>query len=804
MMTPCTAVCIPVVSLLEPIRQLIPSSPALFGALLLLAVSLPAAGQEGAWLNAAEFGATGSEFQTTASTTEGSNEITVADVGDLKVGQGITISGCNIHFTGGVLWGPRGKHAANKPLGDAAQFRGYDGSKGSWTPYVVDVIPGTPHTLRWTDDLGRTWSPPMPVTGDWQPLSVGAEVKLGTLDWESGWVITFAGRDQLITTIEQIEGNKLALRDAANRTVADARVGHCDDAALQAAIDQAIKDKKNLYLPAGHYRLARGLTVSKSSGITIQGVNGTDCVLDISNGEGACIKLRDGREVTLRNLRFIGSSSFAERDQMGHLATRGATGVWGFYFKHCSAVGISNTERVLVENCHATNMSAECFYSSGRSRRGNQPEPAQYTKAITYLRCSVENCARNAFNNNDMAENTSVLNCRVVDVGGCTWEGASRFVKFSGNYVRNAGTVAMGNVRSRAAEYEQLGTGQHLVTDNVFEAGVCYGGCAIRAAACATQVLIANNLFVNFGSSAVELLGTTGATDLPAGEATVTGNIMDLTSLAEQPSRRCGIFTSASDVLISNNQIYTRSADAPNVTAIRVMEPALNVSIRDSLIRNCETGIVAGRAVSRVAEVVDAKTFVAAPGHGVPAERRQSHLYRGWNVVWTAGGSPVATSVIDAFDPGTRQFTLREPRDMKPGDAFEVFAPWGASWSISGNTITGCRQPVMLDCYGSENSTLRDNIITRGDATAVPHAVFVAGRFSLTGNHISGFDEPDSAALSLQPDRLGNVPANLLRDNIVQGCARLLAPGSEAQWEGALKDGNLTLGVTDSGPAETQ
>jgi hypothetical protein len=41
----------------------------------------------------------------------------------------------------------------------------------------------------------------------------------------------------------------------------------------------------------------------------------------------------------------------------------------------------------------------------------------------------------------------------------------------------------------------------------------------VRAAACATQVIISDNLFVNFGSSAVEVISSTGPSDLPAGIA---------------------------------------------------------------------------------------------------------------------------------------------------------------------------------------------------------------------------------------------------------------------------------------------
>jgi hypothetical protein len=764
--------------------------------LLVLGASLPASGQEGSWLSVAECGASGSTFETTATTTEGSKEIVVADVGDFQVGQGVTVSKCNLHFTGGVLWGPRPNHAANRPLGDSAEFRGYDGSLGSWTPYVIDIPPATPHVFRYTTDLGRTWSEKTPITGDWQALNGGVEIRFGTLDWESGYVITFAGRDQLVSVIEKVEGTRLTLRDAANRAATDAVVRHCDDEAIQAAIDRAIQEKRNVYVPPGRYKLARGVTVANATGITLQGANGLDTVLDISDGEGACIRLKDGTEVTLRNLRFLGHSGFAERDQMGHLATQGATGVWGFYFKHCSALGISNTERVLVENCHASRMSAECFYSQGRSRTATA-EPEQYTKAITYLRCSVVDSARNAFNNNDMAENTSVLHCRIVDVGGCTWEGASRFVRFCDNYVRNSGTVAMGNVRSRDAQYEALGTGQHIVSGNVFESGVCYGGCAIRAAACATQVIIADNLFVNFGSSAVEFVSSTGPRDLPAGIGTISGNLFDMTSLAEKPAARTAVLVTASDIIVRDNQVYVRGSLDPLVTAIGLREPALNVNVHDNLIRNCGQGIATGRASSRVAEVIDSKTFVPAPGQ-VPFERRQSHRYRGWNIAWIEGGNPIGTSVVEDFDPETCRFTLTEARDLQVGNVFEVFPPHDANWMIRANTILGCGKPVVLDSYGSETSWLRDNVIGRDGATGVAAAILVAGRFNLSGNQVTGFDEPESTALALQPDRFGNPLPNLYQGNLFERCANVMTESAQGLWQAATVAGNTFVGCASA------
>ena len=710
------------------------------------ATTAPATGGSENWINVCDFGASGSKFETTAATTADSKQITVANVGDFKVGQGIMVSKVNPRFTDGQLWGPRKDYAKSKPVGDLVQMRGYDGSAGSWVVYVLDMPAGSSHTFRWTDDLGRTWHEKTPISGDWQPLGGGIEVRFGEHDWEAGYTAAFVARDQLITTIEKVEGNTLTLKDVATRSVKDAVVRHNDSTALQAVMNRAIKEKRNVHFPVGHYRLAHDIRVENASAIVIEGQSAVDTVLDISEGKGSCFDLRGGTEVTLRNFRMIGHMGFEGRDQAGNLRTFGGTAVWGFYFKHCNAVGISNTERVLVENCHASRMSAECFYSAGRARMGNR-EPRQYTKAITYERCSVTDCARNAFNNNDMAENTSVLHCRIVDVGGCTWEGASRFVRFIGNYVRNAGTVAMGNIRSRSEDFEILPSGQHIIADNVFESFIPYGGCAIRAAGGALQVVIRNNLFVNFGSSAIELTCATGVHDLPAGIGTITGNILDMTAVATNAVQRTGIDVSASDVIVSDNQIYARGAADPLVTAIKLKEPALNLNVHDNLIRNCGTGIVTACNDGLVGKVIDAQTFERTEGpHGIAFERRRSHQYRGWNLAWLSGAAAKSVSVIESFDPETLRFKLTKPCAMKERDRFQVFPSRGANWTIHNNTITGCLQPVVLDGYGSDTSLFKDNIVTRSEATNAVKAIEVRGQFKLNGNTVSGFDEKDAAS----------------------------------------------------------
>jgi len=67
-------------------------------------------------------------------------------------------------------------------------------------------------------------------------------------------------------------------------------------------------------------------------------------------------------EVTIRNFRMTGFMGFDERDKAGYINTRGSTYIWGEALKPCNAVSIDGTERVLVENCHASRMSKSVLY----------------------------------------------------------------------------------------------------------------------------------------------------------------------------------------------------------------------------------------------------------------------------------------------------------------------------------------------------------------------------------------------------------------------------------------------------------
>ncbi|NOZ20694.1 MAG: hypothetical protein GXP25_06350 [Planctomycetes bacterium] len=743
------------------------------------------------WLNVRDFGASGSEFETTAATTAGSKVITLKEIGDFQVGQQVAISKCNPHICDGRVWGRvRGKGTAD--FKEQVEARGYDGSQGNWTVYILDFAGATPPAFRWSDDLGLTWSEkPVPVTGDWQKLSGGVEVKFANPDfWTQPAVVSFSGRDQLISTIMKIEGNAVTLADATPVAVKGCTIQHSDSGPLQLAFDRAVGEGRNIFIPTGRYRLTRGLELRNADGITVEGENEEQTILDITNGQGACISVIGGTSITIRNLRFRGFSGFAERKQMGAMRVRGYAHMWGFYTKHCNAIGIRTPERLVVENCHATGMSAECFYSGSRSRRGNS-EPARYTQSIVYRNCTVVDCARNAFNNNDMAENTAVLYCRIQDVGGCTWEGASRFVKFVGNYVRNAGTVAMGNIRSRDANFDILPSGQHIVAHNTFEQQMVYGNCAIRSSAGSTPVVISNNLFINFNTSAIETSSYGDKRHLPSANTIITGNAIDLTCVRDQSRSRFGIRMGGDYATISDNQIYVRGDVDPHVQGIVLQEPACNIAVHDNIVRGCAVGLLATRKVGAVTEVLDARTFRC--GRGIPWPRRRTHCYRGYRIAWLLRGkaNPVLGPEIETFDPDKGVFRLTQDCDLKKGARFALCSPQGFRWSIHHNVIDNCTQLVDMDVFGGPTAVFADNLLSRGEAKGVKVAVEIRGLFKITDNQFAGFNEPGSVALMLHPDPLGRTSRTICRDNVFDQCTTPIGEGAEGVWKATIKGGNV-------------
>jgi hypothetical protein len=212
------------------------------------------------------------------------------------------------------------------------------------------------------------------------------------------------------------------------------------------------------------------------------------------------------------------------------------------------------------------------------------------------------------------------------------------------------------------------------------------------------------------------------------------------------------------------NQISVRGTCDPQVTANRLREPAINVLVHDNLIRNCGTGLATDTGQARVGEVIDPTTFVCGDGN-VPMERRRSHCYRGYHLVWTSGGKLHGPVTVERFDPETLSFQLREPAALQTGDLFEVYPP-EANWSIHHNTIASCQKPVVLEAWGSPTSTLRENLLECGAVPDVKTAIWLRGRFNILDNHFSGFEEP--AAVLMLPNRMGKTYSGIMRGNIFE------------------------------------
>ena len=767
--------------------------------LVLIGATTLAADAPTGWLNVKDFGVSGSAFETTAKTTAGSKQIVVKDVGDFTVGQGVMVSKCHPRYVNPCFRGPGSWYRDYKPIDGVAELRGFDGSGGDWLVFALDIDGKEQPSFRWSDTGARTWQDKrMPVTGDWQALSHGLEIRFLRRDFAPGHGITFSARTQLLTAIEKIEGNTITLRDAPTRSVADAVVRHCDAAAIQAVLDRAIRARKNVFFPTGYYRLETGLLVKElvpDTSIRIEGASGVHTLMDISNGTGSVFRLDGCKDVTVRNFRMVGHGGRGEgsgASVRGRMKTSAGLPYWCMALKSCNAVTTRATERVLVENVHASNMSSEVFYSQGPSRRGLK-EPKRYTKSLTYLRCSVRDSAGNAFNNNDTAEGTSVLYCRVDGVAAYAWEGPARFIKLIGNYVRDSRGLNVGNTAGRVSDRGVLGCGQAVVANNVLE-GCDRDNGGITVHYPSRQVTIANNLFVNFNGTAIRVDGNTSRglarPPQPPRNFTVSGNIIDLTWNGDKPRTRTGVFIRASDTTVSDNQIYTRGNAAPRTTGIEVYESAVNVTVHDNLVRNCGSGLRTRRSSSRVREVIDARTF---RDHSLLKVWPTSHLYHGWHLVWLSGANKGRVATIRAFDPEACTFALTDPLQMSVGDAFEVY-PDSANWLIHDNTITGCTRPVALEAYGSASSVFRDNIITRGGAEGVASAVSVSGQYKLIGNHISGFDEKDAAALELKTSRPAGTGPMVFSGNIVENCSQAVKATDPRLWEEAKKSGNLFIG----------
>ncbi|MBQ7921526.1 MAG: right-handed parallel beta-helix repeat-containing protein [Clostridia bacterium] len=314
------------------------------------------------------------------------------------------------------------------------------------------------------------------------------------------------------------------------------------------------------------------------------------------------------------------------------------------------------------------------------------------------------------FNNNDRAENTSLLYCRVINVGGCSWEGASRFVKIHGCYFRNCGSIAIGNVRGRSDYLNTLGTGQHIITDNYFENDNCYGAAMIQIASAASQVIVSNNNFTNFNANAIWLIGECGPVDTPCENLIVRGNIIDMTAAVAASKPRFAVKITAHFAAVSDNQIYVRGQRDEKFKGIIISDDAARISVHDNTIAGAGVGIQSENAVGKVGLVSGETTFFAMTGPAVKPMllRRLSDLYRGWHLVWDDGSE----SEIEYFDPVSTEFKLTQPKTLTEGDSFRIYHPSGVPWSIHHNIIDNCAVSLALDTCTGRRAYNDSNLIS--------------------------------------------------------------------------------------------
>jgi len=687
------------------------------------------------YLNARDFGASGSEYETAAKSTKGSNRFELADIGDFEVGNEVLLTRCNVRENTAVLFTRRDRSAKNPrpwvhrvPLNDRVEIEGYDGSQGSWMTYFVDIYPENPGCFSFSKDYGENWNI-HPITEGWSDVGDGIRIKINDFpEREWGCTAVFSYTDRLVATVEKIEGNVITLSEAASQT-AECKICHSDSAPIQRAIDAAIAENKSVFLPNGKYKLTKMLTIENAKSLTFEGESAVNTILDnslgalgIESADGACFRIVGGEEVNLKNLFMIGGLGFKERAKGAKLG-RGGDSLYGFYFNKSNATYISDTKRVYIENCHARKMSAECFYSTGSAREFAEPAD-NYTREITYLRSSVEDCARNAFNNNDKAEGTSILYCRIKDIGNAAWEGSSRFVKIHGCYISNTGTeIELGNtsrirlkpdgtVNPRWDMFNKLGMAQHIITDNYFEAGGFKNEPAIRTGSFSSQVTIANNVFVNFNAPAIFAEGGVTGTNTPSENVIITGNSIDLTAIDSPSRERYGIKITTSYVTASDNHIFVRGDIDEKVKGIVISDDVVRVSVHDNTIAGCKTGIELEKVEGMVGIVESDTVFYRDETVYARLKpmllRPNSHRYRGWKVVWQKDG---AESEILDFDPYKLTFTLKEPRKMQTGDKFYIYSPSAIPVSVHHNIVENCGEAIRNEAIAKERFRLDGNVI---------------------------------------------------------------------------------------------
>ena len=691
------------------------------------------------FLNAASFGASGSAFTTTGSMKNSSNILTLEEEGDFKEGEYITFDGGSFHVYGCVTKENAPFLAKNqKDLTDELEVTGLDKKRFQQT-FVLHFHGDNTFSFLVVDPLYQTFDNPeasvtrfwkwekehLPVSEDWIDLTNGVKIRFRAMDWKAGAIISLHVSNRLTAKILKKEGHILTLDKCANQDMEKGRVQHFDQTPLQNCVNQAIKENKNVYIPAGHYYLSEGLTI-KDASITITGAGREHTLLDISQAHTACFWVGGGKEFILKDLAITGNTGYNELPCCRPFITDSGYGYWPTANQQMECYGSSafnlvGTEFVLCENISVSRMSSEALYLHGSDRGGRTPfiqKPHegmesikhQYTKQCIFRRCRVFDCGFNAFNNNDFAENTVIEFCHVENVGNFC-ENASRFTRVIGNYVYNAHTLTFCAIRSPE---EFTGLTQAIVADNIFEGGRQNRGLGISG----DEVIVSNNTFSGFSKAT--------AVDIGGNKIVLNGNIIDLTQDSFCPDHwRDGVQISGSNVIVSNNHIGMRSATGREKTCgIAITECAKNLLIHDNMFQSLSCGIRSGtRTAKRVYENDPTSSSWNRPWEDLAVKITEispegkikglipeyllspAKLSGKW-IIADDKENEIELSPITLLPPVTVEFTA-EKGVFTAGNSYRIY-PAGFNWKLHDNMFMDCDKDMDISLPAERGITIRD------------------------------------------------------------------------------------------------
>lgn len=547
------------------------------------------------WIDASDYGATGSTFTSEGTMHAGSDELELRDIGDFKPGQWITAQGCFYH-TYGMLYNQAAPYLGKnqRKLDGEIEIDGLDNADDhlifiihffadnlfSWM--AVDARYQT--KLKTIPVIRKDWiwqGEKIPVTDKGFDLLGGVRIRFRKTDWRRGESISFHVRNRLLAKISGVRGNTLELDRKANCTCMLSRVKHEDNAALQTALDAAIAEKKSLFIPTGHYRLTDGLWIRNAS-VRIEGAGRVHTLLDVSEANTACFWIAGGREVTICKLGMTGHTGFLDLASNSSWTTATGFAFWPtanqqMEVRGCAAINAVSTQHMLFEDLDISRMASEAIYLHGSDRTGKPPYiqhefeeftglDKQYQKTCIIHRCNGYDCAFNLFNNNDFAEDTIISECRAEHVGNFC-ENASEFSRFTNNHVIDGSAITI------------CARGNAVVSGNVFEGGITGGGISVSAG----NVIIENNIFKNYSKeSPLWLFGE--------GPIIVRGNLIDLTPSGNNPSHvREAMVISAKNVMVSDNHI--EGGGQSDTGGFQITPSANRLFLHDNLISGCDFGM---------------------------------------------------------------------------------------------------------------------------------------------------------------------------------------------------------------------